>query len=206
MPRPKPGGHTEDLRREVSWHRKYAGALHTVQVVDLNEIVRGKRYYYAQGGAGPPRIRGPIFNPRHLNVSVLEYAQHGNLFDMLAKISYSTTRLSNKVLWELWECCKSRAHRIHTLYPSVMVARRELTPGPTVVRGVASVSRQRGILQQDLMPGVKYGLDEVLASIEGGAPVTAWDFLHDVIDSHDVHFDLEEQNGGCADMERVPSV
>ncbi|GJN79356.1 hypothetical protein PLIIFM63780_002869 [Purpureocillium lilacinum] len=167
MPRPKPGGHTEDLRREVSWHRKYAGALHTVQVVDLNEIVRGKRYYYAQGGAGPPRIRGPIFNPRHLNVSVLEYAQHGNLFDMLAKISYSTTRLSNKVLWELWEC---------------------------LVRGVASVSRQRGILQQDLMPGVKYGLDEVLASIEGGAPVTAWDFLHDVIDSHDVHFDLEEQN------------
>ncbi|UNI23653.1 hypothetical protein JDV02_009460 [Purpureocillium takamizusanense] len=163
---PKPGSaDAESIQDELAWHKKYDGALHTVQAVDLNEIVRAKRM--APGGSQLARIRGPTFSPRFLNVMVLEYADHGNLYDMLAKLSYTQARLSNKVLWQLWDC---------------------------LVRGVASVSRQRGILERELKGNEQYGLDQVLAHLEAGGDKSVYDFLEEVFDSHNVHFDLEEQN------------
>jgi hypothetical protein len=84
---------------EASWHERYQGASHIMQAVDLNKLAEQHRY--------KNRFRdGYDFDPNKFNVLVLEYAQYGNLLDLLVKASYYNIHFSNKVLWQIWGCCK----------------------------------------------------------------------------------------------------
>lgn len=91
------------LGDELDWHLRYRGASHITQSLDLQEIAdnvrrRMKRDHMIN--------RGVRFDQKDLSILVLEYAEHGCLFDILSKASYFGVRFSNKVLWEIWECCK----------------------------------------------------------------------------------------------------
>jgi hypothetical protein len=91
------------FKDELDWHLRYRGASHVTQSLDLQEIAdnvrRRMNREYMIG-------RGIRFDQKQLDILVLEYAEHGCLFDIMAKASYFGVRFSNKVLWEIWECCK----------------------------------------------------------------------------------------------------
>ncbi|KAJ6443059.1 hypothetical protein O9K51_04238 [Purpureocillium lavendulum] len=161
---PNPGA-SGDIADELAWHEKYFGASHTVQALNLNHFVMHKRNSGATDGR--PRISGPTFHAPTLNAMTLEYAEHGNLFDLLAKGSYLGAVYSNKMLWMLWEC---------------------------LVRGVASVSRQNSLMRENLEPGALFGVDQLLDYVEQGSDYWALELLDGAPDSHNVLFDLEEQN------------
>lgn len=95
------------FRDELDWHLRYRGASHVTQSLDLQEIAdnfrrRMNREYLIN--------RGIRFDQKQLNILVLEYAEHGCLFDIMSKASYFDVHFSNKVLWEIWECCKCLLH------------------------------------------------------------------------------------------------
>jgi hypothetical protein len=84
---------------EASWNERYRGASHIMQAVDLNKLAEQHRH--------ENRFRGGYdFDPNKFNVLVLEYAQYGSLLDLLIKASYYNIHFSNKVLWQIWGCCK----------------------------------------------------------------------------------------------------
>lgn len=88
---------------ELDWHLRYRSASHVTQTLDLQEIADNVR---RRMNRGHMINRGIRFDQKRLDVLVLEYAEHGCLFDIMAKASYFGVKFSNKVLWEIWECCK----------------------------------------------------------------------------------------------------
>ncbi|UKZ75882.1 hypothetical protein TrVFT333_003578 [Trichoderma virens FT-333] len=124
-----------DFDSELDWHLRYGGASHVTQSLDIQAMAD----------------------------SVRQYAEHGSLYEMLAKASYFDISFSNKVLWEIWEC---------------------------LVKGVISTALQPDASQRW---GVD-GLDKVLDSLDDVQNIDELLRICTLIDSHDVHFDLEEQN------------
>lgn len=88
---------------ELDWHLRYGGASHITQSLNLQEIADNVRRRIDRGHM---INRGVRFDQKDLDILVLEYAEHGCLFDIMSKASYFGVRFSNKVLWEIWECCK----------------------------------------------------------------------------------------------------
>jgi hypothetical protein len=92
-----------DFDSELDWHLRYGGASHVTQSLNLQEMADNvRRRINRDHMIG----RGPRFEQTDLNILVLEYAEHGSLYEMMSKASYFGISFSNKVLWEIWECCK----------------------------------------------------------------------------------------------------
>ncbi|UKZ90323.1 uncharacterized protein TrAFT101_005345 [Trichoderma asperellum] len=145
---------------ELDWHLRYRGASHITQSLDLQEIADNVRRRINRGHI---INRGVRFYQKDLDILVLEYAEHGCLFDIMSKASYFGVRFSNKVLWEIWEC---------------------------LVKGVVSVALQ----PESVKRWSPNSLDMVLNSLDNPQNINELLRLSTLIDSHDVHFDLEEQN------------
>ncbi|KAK5992904.1 hypothetical protein PT974_06329 [Cladobotryum mycophilum] len=154
-----------DITPEAKWHWRYSGASHVVQPV------------HVQGNARKIRANRPLdletdeaagaeFRPNEENVVVLEFAEHGNFFEMMAKASYFNIHFSNRVLWEIWEC---------------------------LVKGVASVAYQPGYVHFISRRGRK-DLDKLLDCTDDPKQRDKLNAFKTMENSHDVHFDLEEQN------------
>lgn len=92
-----------DFDSELDWHLKYGGASHVTQSLDLQAMADSVRRRINRGHMID---RGPRFVQTNMDVLVLEYAERGSLYEMMAKASYFSTNFSNKVLWEIWECRK----------------------------------------------------------------------------------------------------
>ncbi|KAL7945112.1 hypothetical protein V8C42DRAFT_70404 [Trichoderma barbatum] len=149
-----------DFDSELDWHLRYGGASHVTQSLDIQAMADSVRRRINRGHM---INRGPRFEQTNMDVLVLEYAEHGSLYEMMAKASYFNTRFSNKVLWEIWEC---------------------------LVKGVISVALQPDAAQR----WGPDGLDKVLDSLDDVRNIDELLRICTLIDSHDVHFDLEEQN------------
>lgn len=91
------------FRDELQWHLRYRGASHVTQSLNLQEIADNVR---RRMNREHMINRGTRFDQKRLGILVLEYADHGCLFDIMSKASYFDVHFSNKVLWEIWECCK----------------------------------------------------------------------------------------------------
>ncbi|KAL7939167.1 hypothetical protein V8C35DRAFT_1914 [Trichoderma chlorosporum] len=149
-----------DFDSELDWHLRYGGASHVTQSLDIQAMADSVRRRINRGHMIG---RGARFVQTHMDVLVLEYAERGSLYEMMAKASYFNTRFSNKVLWEIWEC---------------------------LVKGVISVALQPDAAQR----WGPEGLDKVLDSLDDAHNSDEILRICTLIDSHDVHFDLEEQN------------
>ncbi|KAL7906160.1 hypothetical protein GGI35DRAFT_116933 [Trichoderma velutinum] len=149
-----------DFDRELDWHLRYGGASHVTQSLDIQAMADSVRRRINRGHMID---RGPRFVQTNMDVLVLEYAERGSLYEMMAKASYFGIRFSNKVLWEIWEC---------------------------LVKGVISVALQPDAAQR----WGTDGLDKVLDSLDDVRNIDELLRICTLIDSHDVHFDLEEQN------------
>ncbi|RFU74939.1 hypothetical protein TARUN_7307 [Trichoderma arundinaceum] len=90
-----------DFDSELDWHLRYGGASHVTQSLDLQAMADGVRRRINRGHMVG---RGPRFAQTDLSVLVLEYAERGSLYEMMAKASYFGINFSNKALWEIWEC------------------------------------------------------------------------------------------------------
>ncbi|KAM0478185.1 hypothetical protein ACHAPX_005375 [Trichoderma viride] len=148
------------FRDELQWHLRYRGASHVTQSLNLQEIADNVR---RRMNREHMINRGTRFDQKRLGILVLEYADHGCLFDIMSKASYFDVHFSNKVLWEIWEC---------------------------LVKGVVSVALQPDSIQQ-WSPD---SLDAILNSLDDPQNADELLKLSTLIDSNDVHFDLEEQN------------
>ncbi|KAK1254630.1 hypothetical protein MKX08_008625 [Trichoderma sp. CBMAI-0020] len=148
------------FRDELQWHLRYRGASHVTQSLNLQEIADNVR---RRMNREHMINRGIRFDQKQLSILVLEYAEHGCLFDIMSKVSYFDVRFSNKVLWEIWEC---------------------------LVKGAVSVALQPDSIQR-WSPD---SLDMILNSLDDPQNTGELLRLSTLIDSHDVHFDLEEQN------------
>lgn len=149
-----------DFDSELDWHLRYGGASHVTQALDIQAMADSVRRRINRGHMID---RGPRFVQTNMDVLVLEYAERGSLYEMMAKASYFGTRFSNKVLWEIWEC---------------------------LVKGVVSTALQPDAAQR----WGPEGLDKVLDSLDDVRNIDELLRICTLIDSHDVHFDLEEQN------------
>ncbi|KAL6816534.1 hypothetical protein J3E69DRAFT_97576 [Trichoderma sp. SZMC 28015] len=149
-----------DFDSELDWHLRYGGASHVTQALDIQAMADSVRRRINRGHM---INRGARFAPTNMGVLVLEYAERGSLYDMMAKASYFHTRFSSKVLWEIWEC---------------------------LVKGVVSTALQPDAAQR----WGPEGLDKVLDSLDDVRNTDELLRICTLIDSHDVHFDLEEQN------------
>lgn len=172
-----------DANEELKWHRRYFGNSHVVQPKELYDIAMEKRKEARKearknrDGTSRPKYRGKIFDMKRLNVVALEFADKGDLNDILCTASRRELRFSNKVLWEIWECCKF----------SVLSADVYILTSRTVVIGLAAVAYQPILTKtrfEDLWQNAKVSntLNEFLGK------------LVRMKSSHDVHFDLEEHN------------
>lgn len=108
-------GNMKSAKDELKWHRKYLHASHTVQPVDLNEIVAQKRQ---QNPALANTIRGIPFNATSHCAFVLEYAEGGSLENLIYKIAVTKDAFPKRVLWEMWDCRKYRASGVHQCHTS----------------------------------------------------------------------------------------
>lgn len=91
-----------DFDHELDWHLRYGGASHVSQSLDLQTMADNVR---RRIGRSYMMGRGPRFVQTDMSVLVLEYAERGSLYEMMTKASYFDVNFSNKVLWEIWECC-----------------------------------------------------------------------------------------------------
>jgi hypothetical protein len=92
-----------DFDSELDWHLRYGGASHVTQSLDIQAMADSVRRRINRGHMIG---RGARFVQTNMSVLVLEYAEHGSLYEMLAKASYFDISFSSKVLWEIWECCE----------------------------------------------------------------------------------------------------
>ncbi|KAL9480448.1 hypothetical protein ACSS6W_005234 [Trichoderma asperelloides] len=99
---------------ELDWHLRYGGASHITQSLNLQEIADNVRRRIDRGHM---INRGVRFDQKDLDILVLEYAEHGCLFDIMSKASYFGVRFSNKVLWEIWECFLVAEDGHHSHHP-----------------------------------------------------------------------------------------
>ncbi|KAL7796864.1 hypothetical protein V8C37DRAFT_408315 [Trichoderma ceciliae] len=104
-----------DFDSELDWHLRYGGASHVTQSVDLQEMADGVR---RRIGRSYMIGRGPRFVQTDLSVLVLEYADRGSLYEMMAKASYFDIDFSNKALWEIWECLLVSEDARHLHHPT----------------------------------------------------------------------------------------
>ncbi|KAK4064027.1 uncharacterized protein Triagg1_9183 [Trichoderma aggressivum f. europaeum] len=149
-----------DFDSELDWHLRYGGASHVTQALDIQAMADSVRRRINRGHM---INRGARFVQTNMDVLVLEYAERGSLYDMMAKTSYFGIRFSDKVLWEIWEC---------------------------LVKGVVSTAFQPDAARR----WGPDGLDKVLDSLDDVRNMNELLRICTLIDSHDVHFDLEEQN------------
>lgn len=113
-------GNIKSAKDELKWHRKYLHASHTVQPVDLNEIVAQKRQ---QNPAVANTIRGIPFKATSHGAFVLEYAEGGSLENLIHKITVTKEALPKRVLWEMWDCRTYYASNAHQSHVGPFVAR-----------------------------------------------------------------------------------
>lgn len=101
---------SSNMADELSWHLRYKGASHIVQPIDMKECVRDVRNQLNGLGIPPVKVIGNELKPDTFGGLILEYAEHGSLLEMMTKAAYYDIYFSNKVLWEIWECCKFQSH------------------------------------------------------------------------------------------------
>lgn len=176
-------GRTSDtnLHEELSWHLRYNLASSIVQARDLVKMAdrhrRGNRFR-----------RGEEFSPRRENVLVLEYMSLGNLCSVFQKTKMLGRQFPSNALWQLWECCKhlvsgklARGLTLANIYLSLIV-----------VLGIAEVAYQE-VIRQHYNQGFTGAFRRHIDA--GGQFVEEFfDAVETFPISHDVHFDLEENN------------
>ncbi|KAI9171848.1 hypothetical protein HJFPF1_01339 [Paramyrothecium foliicola] len=163
---------------EAAWHNRYRNAAHTVQIVDLAARVVKVRAALTQANL-PWKIRGNervTFVPELQQVMVLEYAEHGSLYHCAARIHNNIPKIPDKQLWQLWECLvKGLASTSYT--PTFIKASHEL------------------VLDSRMDEAEREDFDALLSEAENS--LNSKPFFHNLRrreETHDVHFDLDEQN------------
>ncbi|KOS23441.1 hypothetical protein ESCO_006680 [Escovopsis weberi] len=102
--------HSTDIRGEAEWHLRYDGASHIVQFLDIQEKARDIRREHFPGVEFQWE---EDFDWRAMNVIMLEYAEYGNVYEMMQKVSYFNITFPNRCLWEIWECQVPMTHDVH---------------------------------------------------------------------------------------------
>ncbi|KAK0384202.1 hypothetical protein NLU13_8290 [Sarocladium strictum] len=98
---PRRQGNEAGLCAERKWHQQYQGATHTVQHVDISEIVRSKK----KGGDDQTHPDDTVpFDEQALGILVLERADHGNLWTFMNSVVRQKVQIPDQVLWSLWLC------------------------------------------------------------------------------------------------------
>ena len=184
-----PAASVDSLEKENYFHKRYAGAAHVVQRADLHAAATRIR---GNIGWGDWRYHSNRVEPELEGVLVLEYAQHGDLCDVLQKAFQNPdiTRhrrhpFTRKRLWELWQCCES-FFSIFILHACTNVGASDTDDVAfsflLVATGVASFSYHPKPWSSNINP------DDLMHTVGGLAALSRR------VDTHDVHFDIEEQN------------
>lgn len=98
---------------EEGWHIRYQNAAHIVQVIDLNQRAQLIRQRLPPGQPHIYQNERAFWDPKDYDVIVLEYAVHGSLYQCITHVFHRKIALTNKQLWQIWECRK-------TIYPALV--------------------------------------------------------------------------------------
>ncbi|KAM5374642.1 hypothetical protein ACJZ2D_006420 [Fusarium nematophilum] len=92
--------------KESRWHLQYDGAEHTTQLIDLYKIGQKiQQDFSRENPLAPLKYKeGEDFDAGRLNIVVFEFLDHGDLYDMLVKVSKQKLVFSDQILWGIWEC------------------------------------------------------------------------------------------------------
>lgn len=94
-----------EFLKEIKWHDRYKNASHITQRLDLET--------HAQQHRTDGRFDNRLDLERQIRaqaqpILILEYAQHGNLRDLLSNIETHKIRPTSAAFWQIWEQSQSR--------------------------------------------------------------------------------------------------
>ncbi|KAH7321382.1 hypothetical protein B0I35DRAFT_429229 [Stachybotrys elegans] len=150
---------------ERLWLARYAGAANITQLAPVQHIAYAIRH---RMNSPHTIIHGPTFSETSYNALCMEYAQFGNLYEVVSKIYsvYPDQLIPDRIAWEIWE---------------------------SFVTAVAAIAYQpfhRALPDpEDFDEGLRgaWQLDE--------KDFQEWvELMEEVASTHDAHFDMDERN------------
>lgn len=95
---------TEGFLKEIMWHDRYKNASHITQRLDLEALAQQHR---TDGRFDNQYDLEWQIRAKAQPILILEYAQHGNLRDMIRNIETHNIHPTSAALWQLWEQSQS---------------------------------------------------------------------------------------------------